>query len=391
MGVVIHHYVSPYSFVMGVLWFNAFVLLGLAMRKARFPIKFSVIPLLLLLVLSILRMFIFIEIPGAVFVPSETLYPAIANFARIEILSPINISHLFIFVWVAVAIWLTARYLHDYIVKYRPIMNWLGSSTRDEYAEALFAKAVGYNKHLRIFRNNALSTAVATPYRPYIILPNVELSDDRLLTILKHEWKHIRDRDYLTGIIVNLICFAFWWNPVVYILRRNFHFAKELKCDQFAVSNDEDFIHFIEGLLVLDKEQKRKREKFVKPDMLNGLTGSVSILEERLEVLALKGESRSKRILATACYSIVVVALFVASYSFIILPAHWESPYVSTTVEDFMGGAWKPGDILRAEESYIVDNGDGTFSLYIDGHFVMYMDDTNEMFNWFSVRVREEK
>lgn len=390
MGVVIHHYVSPYSFVMGVLWFSTFVLLGLAMRKLRFPIKFSIIPLLLLLILSVLRMFIFVDIPGAVVVFSETLYPSIVNFARLEIVSPITVMNLFVFVWVVVAIGLTARYLYDYIVKYRPIMNWLGSSDRDEYAESLLANAVGFNKHLRVFRNKCLSTAVATPYRPYIVLPNIEFSDDELRVILLHEWKHIRDKDYLTGIIVNLICFVFWWNPVVYLLRKNFRFVKELKADQFAVTNDKDFNHFLEGLQLLYKEDKRKRASLMKFEGFNAVTDGASILEERLEVLALKGESRTKRLLSNTCYSFVIVALFFASYMFTILPAFWESPYDSMPAEHLMIADVDGDDIFRAGENTIIDNSDGTFSLYIDGEFIMYVDDTYEMFEWLPIRRRDD-
>jgi hypothetical protein len=99
MGIFIHHFISPFSFVMGVLWFNAFALLGLLMRKLKFPIKFSVVPLLLLFVLSVLRMFLAIEIPGATIIFSETIYPAIVDIFRFEIVPvqifgfPINVAN----------------------------------------------------------------------------------------------------------------------------------------------------------------------------------------------------------------------------------------------------------------------------------------------------------
>jgi len=381
---------------MGVLWFSAFVLLGLLMRKLKFPIKFSVVPLLLLLVLSILRMFVAIDLPWAVVIFSEIIYPTIINLARHDILHyqvfgiPINVATIFIFVWIVVALCLITKYLYDYIVKFRHIMNWLGSSKRDEYAESLLISEVGANKKLRVFRNKCLGTAVTTDFRPYIILPEVEFSSDELRVILLHEWKHIRDKDYLTKIIINLICFVFWWNPLLYVLRKNFHFAKELKCDQFAVTTDNDFNHFLEGLLVLDTERKRKKEKFVKLEGFNALAGSVSILEERLKVLALKGESRVKRIFASVCYSITIVVLFLASYMFMIVPMFWEATDVNVIAENLMEDYLETGGIFRAEENFIVDNGDGTFSLYIEGQFMMFVEDTHDFFEWLPVRIRTD-
>ena len=92
MGIVVHHYVSLYSFIMGAIWFNVFVLLSVLMRKLKFPVKFSAIPLLFLLALSILRMFIIIDMPGAIVVFSERLYPAIVYVVRYEIVSLFGFS-----------------------------------------------------------------------------------------------------------------------------------------------------------------------------------------------------------------------------------------------------------------------------------------------------------
>ena len=388
MGIVVHYYVSPYSFVMGALWFGVFVLLGLLMRRLRFPITFSVIPLIVLLALGISRMFIFIEIPGAVVMFSERLYPAIINIARFQIISVFTVSHILVFVWVAVAVFLGLRYLDNYIRKYRPIMNWLASSPRDHRSEKFLAKIVGPNKHLRIFRNKALSTAVATPYRPHIILPVVKLSTPQLRTILLHEWKHIRDKDYLTRIIMDLICCAFWWNPFVYVLKRNFHFARELKCDQFAVNSDNDFNSLLTGVAALYELEQEKRKNLVNIEGFSQFAGKRSVLQERLEVLRMKEFSRGKRIIANIGYSSIAIVLFAFSYSFTILPMH-RAPYDTVTTDEFFGESIEVGDVFRATEQFLFKNEDGTFSLYMDGQFVTYVDTDHDMIKWMPIGERE--
>lgn len=171
---------------------------------------------------------------------------------------------------------------------------------------------------------------------------------------------------------------------MVYVLKKNFEFAKELKCDHYAVTNEEDFDNFLGGLSLLNNPHSR-----IKHGAVNNFVSDGDNLADRLEVLALRNaDSKSKRILTNAFCSIVIIALFIASYSFTILPLFSVPPDIPLT-EDFAVEYNEDGGAYRAEESLIFDNGDGTFSLYIDGQFANHLDDTSETFNWFPVRTRE--
>jgi len=394
MGVVHHYFLSPYSFVMGILWFSAFVLLGLLTQKLKFPIIFSTVPLLLLLVLSVLRMFIAIELPGAAVILSETFYPAIVNFFRIEFIPyspfglPINITFAFICIWVAGIILLTAKYAHEYIGRFPGLMRWYVTTSRDEHAESLLAEIIGYEKYFRVFRIKSFSTPAATAFRPYIILPKIDFSDDELRVILLHEWKHIQDKDYLSGIIVNLISFVFWWNPVVYVLKKTFRFAVELKNDQYAVSDENAFTSYLKGIRQISTSEKEKMRHgfsaFIKAD--DGLKDRILVLAKRDEM---RNKSRRRRILANMGYSLVIVALFFVSYMFTVLPAQFESPHVSTPTEYFMEEHRKYEDVFRMDEIFLIDKGDGTFSYYVDGRFVMYVDADSDLLNWVEIRAKE--
>jgi len=175
MGVVIHHYVSLYSFLMGVLWFNVFIILGLLIRKIKYPVLFSATPLLILLIFSILRMFVVVEIPGSVVILSETLYPAVIRFARFELVNipglSISVAGVFILVWASVAVYLIHKHLSEYFDRRKFIDILVEDATRDEHAEELLASMIGYDKTFRVFRMNAFSTPCATTHKPYIILP----------------------------------------------------------------------------------------------------------------------------------------------------------------------------------------------------------------------------
>jgi beta-lactamase regulating signal transducer with metallopeptidase domain len=369
---------------MGMLWFDAFVLLGLLMRKLKYPVKFSVAPLLLMLVLSVFRMFAAIEVPGAVIILSETFYPAVVNFLRLEIIS-VSVTDIFVFIWIIGAVYFSARSVYRYNSR-RGFVNLIGSSsTRDNHAEELLSEIIGYDKYFRVFRNDDCSSPGATAFKPYIILPKINFTDEQLRGILLHEWKHIKDKDHLTRIIVEIICFVFWWNPLVYILRKNFSFARELKCDRFAVSNKEELIHYIRSMQLVDTRQKQATKDFTE----NKFIGAGYETADRLNVLVLLGTSRRKRIITNVLFFIAILGLFAASYMFTILPAFWYALDVPIIAGDFTEEYREGGGIFTTEENYLVDNDDGTFSLYIDGQFAMYVDADSDLLNWVEIRARE--
>jgi len=399
MGNVVHHYVSFHSFVMGVLWFNAFVALGLLMRRMKFPVTYSAIPLLLLLVLSILRMFVAINIPGVVIITSETLYPAIISFLWHEIVPyrvlglPITPINVFNCVWAIGAIWMIIRYLYDYVIKFHPTMRWFESYRRDEDAEKVLRDEIGSDKRFRVYRNKSFSTAIATAFRPYIVLPEIDFTPEELRVILLHEWKHIKDKDYLAGVIVNIICAVFWWNPMAYILKRNFRFAQELKCDQYAVADKKDYLPYLSGIHLLG-QPKNKKNRYISSGMANGFISGDDGLYDRLILLDIRQKrlkalgTLRKQLLRSIGTSIAICVLFIVSYTVLILP-------VFRTPGDVLIGECPMKEYLEIEvifapvENSIVDNGDGTFSLYIEGQFVEYVDSSSDIMNWLPIRERE--
>lgn len=338
-----------------------------------------------------MRMFVVINVPFTTVFFSEKVYPAVVNALRFELVPSITISCVLLFVWGAGAVWLTARYLYDYIGKYRNLMRWWVTFPRDAHAESLLAEIIGTDKHFRIYRGAAFRTAAATAFKPYIILPNVEIPDDELRVILLHEWKHIQDKDYVADIIIHLISFIFWWNPLVYILKRNCTFARELKCDSYAVPNQQDFHHLLDGLVKLNNAEMEK----MKPrDLIgvNTLIGKKAEFVDRLTVLGMRWEkSRRKWRFATNIgFSALFTALFFASYMFTVLPAHWDSPYDARCTEYILEVCREDSEnIFQAIEIYVIDNSDGTFSHYIDGMFIMYVDADSDFLEWVEVRTRE--
>jgi len=394
MGVTLHSFISPYTFLMGILWFNAFVLLSLLMRKLRYPIKLSVVPLALLLLLSILRMFLAVEPPGAIYIRSEVIFPAVVRILRFKILHEVfgfsvNLIHIFIFIWVVVAIVLMTRYVTRFRKAY-----WTALSLNyapDEEAEAVLEEITGEvkdpKKRGRVFR-----TAIQVPFtvgiKPYIYLPEgVELSCAELRTVLRHEWKHIQSKDYLIEFLMRFINYALWWNPLTYMLRKNVSFALELRCDYFAVgSSGMDYEYYESALYRLGEDKPRNLV------LVNALVNSEDEFVDRFKTLEMRmRDTKHRRTLTIVCFYLSIIVLFVLSYMFLVIPAHWESDFEHVDYIERQPAYYYSEEAYRAEEAFIVDNSDGTFSLYVDGQHVKDITENTcqEILAFFPVRIRE--
>jgi len=381
---------------MGMLWFNAFVLLSLLMRKLSYPIKFSIMPLAILLILSLVRVFVPIQVPsGAIHISSEVVFPLVISFLRYEIIASsmfglsVNVLHILFFIWGAVSIALLTRYAFLYRKAFQ--LADLLEYAPDEEAETILAEITGPKVCGRVFRTQYKIPATCG-FKPHIYLPKgVDFTQDELRAVLRHEWKHIRNKDYLVTCFMCFLCCIFWWNPLVYVLRRNVLFALEVRCDYFAVDTPKNLKYFTSALLRI--YHMSPKESII---IGNALTSSNAENLDRFKLLALRfnSKTRKKRTLAYICFYLVSVVLFLSSYLFLILPATWASDFEHVDIE-------RPIDCIysekayRAEENFIVDNGDGTFSLYIDGQhmkdFNIYTDYfSQDIFTFFPIQTHEE-
>jgi len=377
---------------MSVVWFTLFVGLSLLMRKLKYPVKFSVIPLATLLILSLARMFSFIALPNAILIHSEVIYPTIIAFFRLEIVPRtlfgfgISIFHLLIFIWGSVSLALIGRHIVRFYDSYALVMSL--TYQQDEEAEKVLHEVIGANKNTRVFR-----TFIDVPFtmgiKPYIFLPeSIEFTQDELRTILRHEWSHVQSNDVYIRMILEIICSIFWWNPLAYVLKNNITFTQELRSDFFAVAEREmDFQHYIRSIIRVTIAENDS----VPSGNHISLVDSDKEFDDRLATLSLHVKSRSSKypVLPYAAFYITLGALFVFSYFVLLLPAHWESPYVGESAECFTVEDYS---VYRAVENFLVDNGDGTFSLYIDGIHIGDRDKDDipaDIFTFFIIIERE--
>jgi beta-lactamase regulating signal transducer with metallopeptidase domain len=88
----------------------------------------------------------------------------------------------------------------------------------------------------RLRRNSFASTPMLIGFlRPVIILPDREYTNTELTNIFIHELSHLRRCDIVIKWLSVLACALHWFNPVVWLTRREIDRACELSCDEAVI------------------------------------------------------------------------------------------------------------------------------------------------------------
>jgi beta-lactamase regulating signal transducer with metallopeptidase domain len=101
---------------------------------------------------------------------------------------------------------------------------------------AVLAELCGNRRAPRLYRNPLAATPMLIGlFHPAIILPDREYSDEQLHAVLLHELTHLRRKDILVKWLSVLACAVHWFNPLVWLTRREIDRACELSCDEAVI------------------------------------------------------------------------------------------------------------------------------------------------------------
>ena len=74
-------------------------------------------------------------------------------------------------------------------------------------------------------------------WKPVVLLPSaaLEWSEERLSAALQHEFGHVRRRDCLSRLLLEVACAIYWVNPLMWIAARAMRVAQEQACDDLVL------------------------------------------------------------------------------------------------------------------------------------------------------------
>lgn len=358
--------ITVYSVIMTVLWSNLLIILfSILQRKHRFLDICSVSGVILLYLFCVIRMFIPIEFSWVTIINSDQIFNALHKFFYTSVplagFDGVKIIHLLTGIWIIVSIILLIQLVISYFRMNRDVAKL--SCTKDEKLDEILME-IGQKEKKSLKVEVVKSPGVDIPLgvgiiQKKILIPDREYDKKDLFYILRHEYMHHKNQDLFVQLLVNILCVIYWWNPFVYLLRRDIEHSFEMRCDQMVVHgmSDEEIADYLETLLKV----LRLKKKYSKGE--NHVTGALGIIRSnrddikiRFQTLlresALDYKNYGKPVAAT-----VMVLILALSYSFII------QPKISPSDTD-MGLSSNVHEV-EINKSYILHHADGTYELII--------------------------
>ena len=213
---------------------------------------------------------------------------------------------------------------------------------------------------------------------PVILIPENVYSEEDYRYFFYHELMHWKEHDMWIKLLVCALNCIFWWNPCSYLLRINLNRTLELRCDQSVsrLLQSPEKLEYIEVLKKTFNSLPTKRKRF--------RLGSFTISEfaaspkkfcrnpkkhitvKRADLIMNTSYQKKYNRVIPVVTLIIMTIVFVFSYSFIIQP-HYDVPKDEIVTD-------KVTEEVSAENSYLVKNPDGTYTLYVDNIAVANVD-----------------
>lgn len=115
-----------------------------------------------------------------------------------------------------------------------------------------------------------VDSPVSFGFRPaYVMLPPRcnEWSPDVLTDVLIHELCHIRRNDWLMLMASHVLCALYWFNPLVWLARRQLLTHTENRCDRDVLLSGRDHVTYAESLLSVARSCRFRQQRDVVLDI----------------------------------------------------------------------------------------------------------------------------
>lgn len=346
--------ITFFSVVMSILWGSVLMLIFAALRKKKNLTDIcSVTGIVILYVFCAVRMLIPIELPWVIVIPNESIYNPLYRAVRYVLPGGLTIIQALAAVWVIGAvialIRLGLRYyrlavkIRNNTVKSVPVLPDIFETT----------------ERVRVYKINEADVPVAIGLlNGVIIIPDGDYTEKELELIIRHEYTHIKNRDLWIQLLANILCAIYWWNPAVYLFRKDLEQYFELRCDKTVTAgmSKKETAEYLDVLLKIYNAGAQGNSRNTVGVIENYKAGGKE-LKERFERLSESFEKRSRQYMGRMAAVVITICLLTVSYLFII-----QSNYDTPEMEE--GSAE-----VSPETAYIVKLKDGSFVLRMNDGF----------------------
>lgn len=346
--------ITFFSVIMSILWGSVLMLIFATLRKKKnLTDMCSVTGIVILYVFCAVRMLIPIELPWVIIIPNESIYNPFFRAVRYVLPGGWTIIQVLATTWMIGA---TIALIKLGLKYYRLMVR-----IRDITAKSVpvSSEIIETCKGIRVYKTNEADVPIAVGLlNEVIIIPDRPYTEKDMQLIIRHEYTHIKNKDLLIQLLTNILCAIYWWNPVVYLFRRDLEQYFEIRCDKTVTADmsKKETAEYLDVLLKIYNAGQSGVSRNTVGVIENYKAGGKE-LKERFERLSESFERRSRQYMGRMAAVVITICLLAVSYMFII-----QSNYATPEMEE---GAIE----VSPENAYIVRLEDGRYILYMDDVF----------------------
>ena len=206
------------------------------------------------------------------------------------------------------------------------------------------SRYTGRKINVRVWENIA-SPFMAGIFRPTLILPKRELSDEQLHNILRHEMTHFKRHDILYKWFAELVKCVHWFNPTSWYVSKQIAAECEISCDMSVTKDmsDSEEMSYISTILSLLPTDKSKQLP-----LTTQMTGSKKILKRRF--IMIKNKKTTSRFMSVLSAVIAVVMLSATIFASGMLS--------DLTADDYTVEITRNGEKIELTNKPFIENGE---------------------------------
>lgn len=317
--------------------------------------------LLMGILLLLLRLLIPFEFSFQHTIFEKHILPNVFAFFYVPVIKSNRISvyvyHIFLLIWICgIALFgfktISAYIKFKNILEKEPRIHDKTIIDLIKEAELLYGKTTEFT----VIRTNSVSVPLLFGvFKPRIILPRLQLSDEELYYIIRHEVTHYYHYDLWIKLFVELISIIYWWNPLVYILKQQVDKILEIRVDTAVTKwmSKGERINYLQCLLTIAKGNA--------PSQINNFSlafdsRTASVLSQRFYIVLDNNFEQKSGMKSSVLF--IAIMLILTLISFVVIEPYSIAPKdQEQTIE------------LTTENAYLVANQNGGYDIFLNNEY----------------------
>lgn len=187
-------------------------------------------------------------------------------------------------------------------------------------------KRQNIKSHVELYCNLTITSPVMTGFfHPAIILPAEQTDSKQLTPVFMHELTHYKRMDMFYKWFIQIVISLHWFNPFVYLLKRETNKACELSCDEAVISSLDQKGKKAYGDMLLSflKAEQTNKNSYVPLALTNG----AEQIKERLGAIMNFKKKSKTTVIITIISTIAICICFIVIGAYIVpSPASENTP-----------------------------------------------------------------